>query len=189
MAEIYWSRMKASEINALAKRDTVVIVPVASMSSTVRICRLKVDCLLVGAIAERAARRAQASIPVIVTPTVWSGLAEHHMSLGATLSLDYSAFFALLRGVCRSVVRDGFKRILLLNGHGGNIAALTVAVNESAQNWVCRWRPRLIGFLPKRPSARSSKSKPMSDTPARQKPQWCSPWRQSSSTCHSRLMP
>jgi creatinine amidohydrolase len=130
MTEVHWSRMKASEINLLAKRDTVVIVPVASTEQHGPHLPTQVDCLLVGAVAERAARRAQASIPVIVTPTIWCGLAEHHMSLGATLSLDYPAFFSLLRGVCRSVVRDGFKRILLLNGHGGNIAALTVAVNE-----------------------------------------------------------
>src|SRR5206468_1266122 len=72
------------------------------------------------------------SIATLVTPTVWSGLAEHHMSLGATLSVDFPTFFALLRGICSSLVRHGFLNVLLLNGHGGNIAALTVAVNELA---------------------------------------------------------
>ena len=48
------------------------------------------------------------------------------------MSLDYQAFFALVRGICRSLVRHGFRNVLLLNGHGGNIAALTVAVNELA---------------------------------------------------------
>lgn len=129
MAEVHWSRMRASEINALAKRDTVVIVPVASTEQHGPHLPTQVDCLLVGSIAERAAREAN-SVPVIVTPTIWSGLAEHHMSLGATLSLDYPAFYGLLQGICRSIVRDGFKRILLLNGHGGNTAALTVVVNE-----------------------------------------------------------
>ena len=56
MAEIHWSRMKASEINALAKRDTVVIVPVASTEQHGPHLPTQVDCLLVGAIAERAAR-------------------------------------------------------------------------------------------------------------------------------------
>jgi creatinine amidohydrolase len=129
MTEIHWSRMRASEINALAKRDTVVIVPVASTEQHGPHLPTQVDCLLVGAIAERAARQTT-SVPVIVAPTIWSGLAEHHMSLGATLSLDYPAFFGLLHGICRSIVRDGFNRVLLLNGHGGNTAALTVAVNE-----------------------------------------------------------
>jgi len=54
------------------------------------------------------------------------------MSLGATISLDFDAFFTVLRGICRSLTRHGFRNILLLNGHGGNIAALTVIVNELA---------------------------------------------------------
>jgi creatinine amidohydrolase len=90
----------------------------------------QVDALLAGEVARRAARKACGATPVVVAPTVWSGLAEHHMSLGGTLSLDFNTFFALLRCVCRSLVRHGFKRVLLLNGHGGNIAALTVIVNE-----------------------------------------------------------
>jgi creatinine amidohydrolase len=132
MREIEWSRLKAANINALAARDAVVIVPVGSTEQHGPHLPTQVDSLLVGEIARRAARQAAATTPIVVTPTVWSGLAEHHMSLGGTLSLDFGTFLALLRCVCRSLVRQGFRRILLLNGHGGNIAALTVAVNELA---------------------------------------------------------
>lgn len=128
--EIEWWRMKAPELRALANREAVVIVPVASTEQHGPHLPTKVDCLLVGEIARRAAIQASATTPTLITPVVWTGLAEHHMSMGATISLDYEEFFAVLRGVCRSLVRQGFKRVLLLNGHGGNIAALTVAVNE-----------------------------------------------------------
>jgi creatinine amidohydrolase len=129
--EIEWWRMKASELNALAARDAVVIVPVGSTEQHGPHLPTQVDSLLVGEIARRAARRVK-DTPIVVTPTVWSGLAEHHISLGGTLSLDFQTFFAMLRCLCRSLVRQGFSRILLLNGHGGNIAALTVVVNELA---------------------------------------------------------
>jgi len=124
MSDIEWSRLKAADINALAARDAVVIVPVGSTEQHGPHLPTQVDSLLVGEIARRAARLAVANTPVVVAPTVWSGLAEHHMSLGGTLSLDFATFLALLR--------QGFRRILLLNGHGGNIAALTVVVNELA---------------------------------------------------------
>jgi creatinine amidohydrolase len=129
--EIEWWRLKASELNALAARDAVVIVPVGSTEQHGPHLPTQVDSLLVGEIARRAARRVK-DTPIVVTPTVWSGLAEHHISLGGTLSLDFQTFFAVLRCLCRSLVRQGFSRILLLNGHGGNIAALTVVVNELA---------------------------------------------------------
>ncbi|HVM79996.1 MAG TPA: creatininase family protein [Stellaceae bacterium] len=132
MSEVEWWRLKAAEINALAARDAVVIVPVGSTEQHGPHLPTQVDSLLVREIALRAARQASSAIPIVVAPTVWSGLAEHHMSLGGTISLDFGTFLALLRCVCRSLQRQGFRRILLLNGHGGNIAALTVVVNELA---------------------------------------------------------
>ena len=132
MTEVEWWRLKAVEINALAARDAVVILPIGSVEQHGPHLPTHVDSLLIGEVARRAARRICSTVPVVVAPTVWTGLAEHHMSLGGTLSLDYSTFFALLSCLCRSLVRDGFSRLLLLNGHGGNIAALTVAVNELA---------------------------------------------------------
>lgn len=130
--ETQWWNLKAPELRDLAKKDAVVIVPVASTEQHGPHLPTQVDCLLVGEIARRTAEQASKSVPTIVTPVVWTGLAEHHMSLGATISLDFDAFFAVLRGICTSLTRHGFRKILLLNGHGGNIAALTVIVNELA---------------------------------------------------------
>ncbi|HVX98701.1 MAG TPA: creatininase family protein [Pseudorhodoplanes sp.] len=128
--ELQWWNLKAPALRDFAARNASVIVPVASTEQHGPHLPTQVDCLLVGDIARRAAEQASKSVPTLVTPVVWTGLAEHHMSLGATISLDFETFFALLRGICRSLVRHGFRNILLLNGHGGNIAALTVAVNE-----------------------------------------------------------
>lgn len=130
--ETQWWSLKAPALRELAKKDAVVIVPVASTEQHGPHLPTQVDCLLVGEIASRAAKQASKTVPTVVTPVVWTGLAEHHMSLGATISLDFETFFAVLRGICRSLTRHGLRNILLLNGHGGNIAALTVAVNELA---------------------------------------------------------
>jgi creatinine amidohydrolase len=131
-AEIEWGRLRAPQLRELASKDAVVIVPIGSTEQHGPHLPTQVDCLLVGEVARRAASRAYPTVPTLITPTIWSGLAEHHMSLGATLSVDFQTFFALVRGICRSLVRHGFRNVLLLNGHGGNIAALTVAVNELA---------------------------------------------------------
>ena len=131
--ETQWWNLKAPALRELAKqKNAVVIVPVASTEQHGPHLPTQVDCLLVGEIARRTAAQTSKTVPTLVTPVVWSGLAEHHMSLGATLSLDFDTFFAVLRGLCTSLTRQGFRNILLLNGHGGNIAALTVIVNELA---------------------------------------------------------
>jgi creatinine amidohydrolase len=61
---------------------------------------------------------------------LWTGLSEHHMSFGGTITLDLAMFNALIEGVCRSVLRHGFKRIVLLNAHGGNENALRNCTDE-----------------------------------------------------------
>ena len=63
-------------------------------------------------------------------PVLWTGLSEHHMSFGGTITLDFPAFSAVIEGVCRSVLRHGFKRIVLLNAHGGNENALRTITDE-----------------------------------------------------------
>ena len=52
------------------------------------------------------------------------------MSLGGTVTLDFAGFLSLLRGIVGSIQRHGFQRVVLLNSHGGNIAALKTVVEE-----------------------------------------------------------
>jgi creatinine amidohydrolase len=128
--ELEWARLKASELRALAAQDAIVVVPVAAMEQHGPHLPVMVDSLLCAEVALRTARRVAPRQPVVVAPTVWSGLSEHHMPFGGTFTLDFPTFCALLRCLCRSLVRHGFQRIFLLNGHGGNRFALRVVVDE-----------------------------------------------------------
>ncbi len=128
--DVRWANLKAHELRDLAAQDAIVVVPVASMEQHGPHLPVRVDSLLCGAVAERGAERAADRRPVVVAPTVWSGLSEHHMPFGGTLTLDLATFLALLRCICTSLRRHGFERVLLLNGHGGNEAALRVAVEQ-----------------------------------------------------------
>lgn len=129
--ETEWMRLTAEELRARAAEDALVIVPVASLEQHGPHMATGVDIVLAGGVAARtAARIAEAGMPVVVTPTVWSGLAEHHMEFGGTVTLDYESFAGVLRGIVKSAARHGFRRVMLLNGHGGNAEAVMVAASE-----------------------------------------------------------
>ena len=131
--QIEWMRLTAEELRARAEADALVIVPVGSLEQHGPHLATGVDIVLATAVAERVARRLSASgAPVVVTPTVWTGLAEHHMAFGGTVTLDYQAFAGVLRGILRSAQRCGFRRAMLLNGHGGNAEAVAVAATAAA---------------------------------------------------------
>jgi creatinine amidohydrolase len=128
--EVEWANLKAAELQGLAARAAIVVLPVAAMEQHGPHLPVMVDTLLCGEVARRAALRASGRHPVVVAPTVWSGLSEHHMAFGGTFTLDFATFRSLIECLCRSLERHGFRRVLLLNGHGGNVAGLRVVVDE-----------------------------------------------------------
>ena len=130
MKEIEWHKLRAPELRALAKDDAIVIIPVGSTEQHGPHLPVQVDARLAAEVAKRAAARIAEGRPVVVAPTLWCGLAEHHMAFGATITLDFATFHALIRCVCESILRHGFRRLALLNGHGGNIKALDVIAGE-----------------------------------------------------------
>ena len=128
--QIYWEQLRSPQLKSLADANAIVVVPVGSIEQHGPHLPVKVDALLATEVARRAALKIQTHQPILVTPTVWCGLAEHHMDFCGTLTLDFETFHALLRNLCRSIRHHGFRRIFLLNGHGGNIAALNVICSE-----------------------------------------------------------
>ncbi len=128
--EIEWARLKSADLRELAKRDAIVIVPVASTEQHGPHLPTCVDTMLVGEVARRGARAVAAKLPVVVAPTLWVGLADHHLAFGGTFSLSYPTYLAVLRDLAGSLKKQGFRRVLFFNGHGGNIAGLDVAATE-----------------------------------------------------------
>src|SRR4051794_39892679 len=100
---IRFTTRRSDELRAAAQQDTLIILPVASTEQHGPHLPVMVDTLLVTEIAERAALQLSTSMPVLVAPCVWHGLAEHHMSFGGTFTLDFVTFLAVLRCLCRSL--------------------------------------------------------------------------------------
>ncbi len=130
--EVRWDRMTAPALRDAARAGAVVVVPLGATEQHGPHLPTQVDWRLALEIAQRAARRmaATGAPRVIVTPAIPFGMSEHHMSLGGTLTLDYATMAAVVGCVVRSVARHGFTRIFVLNGHGGNIAALETIITE-----------------------------------------------------------
>jgi creatinine amidohydrolase len=126
-----WRKLRADQLRELARADAVVILPVASLEQHGPHLPVEVDSMLGETVAVCAARKiAERGQQAVVLPVLWTGLSEHHMSFGGTVTLDFPAFYAVVEGVCRSVLRHGFKRIVLLNAHGGNENALRTITDE-----------------------------------------------------------
>jgi creatinine amidohydrolase len=129
--EVEWRRLRADQLRELARQDAVVILPVAALEQHGPHLPVEVDSRLGEEVAVRTARKAVArGQATVVLPVLWTGISEHHMSFSGTITLDFATFSAVVEGVVRSVLRDGFKRVVLLNAHGGNENALRTITDD-----------------------------------------------------------
>jgi len=134
MPEVRWERLTAPELRALAGRDAVVVAPVASLEQHGPHLPVWTDSFIGHAVSVRAAELC-AELPAVVLPPMWLGLSEHHFPFGGTISTDYATFAGILRSIVRSLLADGFSKVLFFNSHGGNIDPLAVATRELAHEF------------------------------------------------------
>jgi creatinine amidohydrolase len=90
------------------------------------------DTLAVECIAREAAQRAGEHITVIVTPTLPFGSSHHHLPFGGTMSLSTETYYRIVRELAESLIISGFRRIFILNGHGGNHELIQLVARDLA---------------------------------------------------------
>lgn len=132
MASVLWQELTAEELREKAARDAVVVLPVASMEQHGPHLPVGVDTILCSGVCRLAAERA-GDVEVVVAPTLWCGMAEHHMAFGGTFTFDIPTYRAVLLALLKSLERHGFHRVVIVNGHGGNIAALAAFLPDFAR--------------------------------------------------------
>lgn len=104
-------------INALGK-DTPVIIPIAAVEQHGHHLPLDTDSRLLGEILQRVEQAMSSEL--LITPLMWLGNSHHHLDFPGTLSAEPRLYLDLLVSMVENILHHGFRRILVLNGHGGN---------------------------------------------------------------------
>lgn len=133
---VLFEKSTREEIESLCG-EALAIVPVGATEQHGPHLPTGTDTLHTSWVTLRAARIAARSIPVVVAPTLPFGSSHHHLPFGGTISLSTTTFYSVLREIVESLAGIGFRRIFVVNGHGGNheIAALVardVALTSSS---------------------------------------------------------
>src|SRR5919109_3502753 len=138
----FWQRLRRDEIAAAQEAGAVVLLPLGSTEQHGPHLPVDVDLVCATAVCQRAAEIA-GDVPILVAPGVWSGYSPHHMDFAGSITVSAETFQALVREVCRSILHHGFRKIVLVNGHGGNASLLsTVAVQFATSGRpiaLCSW--------------------------------------------------
>jgi creatinine amidohydrolase len=120
--------MTAPELKKVPRDGVVVIGPIAACEQHSRHLPTFTDTILVTAVAEGVEQRLPKQ--VLLLPTLWLGASHHHLQFGGTLSLDVDTHVTILCELLTPLLEDGYQRVMLLNGHGGNIDTMHVALRK-----------------------------------------------------------
>lgn len=121
LEELPWTDIQTMD------KNTIVIIPFGAVEQHGRHCPLMTDALLGREIARRL--DAKFNNELLVLPMMWLGASEHHLAFPGTISASITTYIQMAAEIVRSVARAGFKKILILNSHGGNRAPLRVALD------------------------------------------------------------
>ncbi len=109
-------------------RDVVVVFPVGSMEQHSLHLPVCTDTLIVGEVCRRLEAALQED--VLLLPVMWLGYSRHHMKYQGTVSASLKTHLEIMADVVCSMIEHGFQKILLVNGHGGNTANISVLLQR-----------------------------------------------------------
>lgn len=120
--------MTSGQLGAVDRSKTIVLAPITAVEQHGPHLPTGTDKIICGAVSEAVEQRKSES--VLLLPTLWLGASAHHLRFGATLSAELDTYISTLCEIARCLLEDDFERIMFLNGHGGNIDPLNVALRE-----------------------------------------------------------
>ena len=131
MKNIYrWDNLTRPEIERLRDEGAIVIIPTGSIEQHGPHLPVGADYLISTGYAERVAKilHDRYGKSAVVAPSVAVANSLHHMSFPGTISLQPATYMQWLLEYCQCIAQHGFTKIVMINGHGGNVVPTETAI-------------------------------------------------------------
>ncbi len=130
-----WSEMTSPQVEKCAKENYLVVLPCGSLEQHGWHLPVDTDSDIITNVARQAASKIERTV---VMPTLWCGFSPQHQSAAGTVSLSLSTYASLIQEIIGAVAEHGFKRMVLLNGHGANEEPLRAVVRGLVKEYRIR---------------------------------------------------
>jgi creatinine amidohydrolase len=130
----FWADLSTRDFTGLRAsgqaRQTVAVLPVAAIEQHGPHLPLSVDATLLQGVMDAALPLLPAALPVLFLPPQVVGLSPEHIRFPGTLTLSPATVIALWTEIGECVARAGVKKLLLFNGHGGQVSMMDIVARE-----------------------------------------------------------
>ena len=122
---VLFGEMTREQIRRVAP-DSIAVLPTAAIEQHGPHLPVFTDSLMCELIARKAAEKAADRASVVVAPILFFGNSHHHFPFPGVMSLQSHNFMAAVTDALEGLVKSGFRRVVVLNGHGGNSNPINV---------------------------------------------------------------
>ena len=134
-----WAELTWSEVEARLKEMDVAILPVGSIEQHGPHLPLDTDAFDAEFLAKRIAEACSDPKPLVL-PLIPYGVSYEHSEFKGTIGVDNNTLAALVYDIGMNCARNGVNKLVIINGHGGNIPALNYAaqmITRDTKIFVC----------------------------------------------------
>ncbi|MFI0470219.1 creatininase family protein [Saccharopolyspora sp. 5N102] len=125
-----FAELSVADVAGACGESSIAVVPVGAIEQHGPHLPLVTDALVAEAAARAAVAERGEELDLWLLPTLSYGRSVEHVWAAGTLSLSTATFAAVLDDIGRSVAAAGFRRIVFVNGHGGNISEIQTALRD-----------------------------------------------------------
>jgi creatinine amidohydrolase len=122
--------------------ELVVLLPLGAIEQHGPHLSVSTDTDIVTRIAQEA-EKALAEY-LLLCPTLPFGSSDHHISFGGTISIGAELYTRVITDLVTALLKSGFRKIVLLNGHGGNITPVKQALAVLSRNFDYDCQPNIV---------------------------------------------
>lgn len=122
------------QVEEYFKNQDMVVVPLGSVENHGSHMGLGTDFIIPAELADRLQQR----IEVLTIPSLPFGMADHHTAFPGTLSIGDDGLYMVMSKIVSQLYQMGARKILFINGHGGNTPALArVGLDMEKKGMLC----------------------------------------------------
>jgi creatinine amidohydrolase len=130
----YWADLTSRHFAQLAASSSignaVAVLPVAAIEQHGPHLPVSVDTTLVNGVVNATLAHLPAELPVLFLPTQQVGKSNEHIRFPGTLTLSAQTLINVWMELGASVARAGFKKLVLLNSHGGQVSVMDIVARD-----------------------------------------------------------
>ncbi|WP_456400944.1 creatininase family protein [Persephonella sp.] len=118
--------MSYVEVEAYLVEKDIILIPIGSVEQHSPYGLIGTDFITAEAVAREVGKR----LDILVAPTITYGMSQHHSGFKGTVTLSPLTLTSLVIDISNSLLNQGFKRLVFINGHGGNINPVKTAFDH-----------------------------------------------------------